>query len=144
MRFLILIIIVTVFNSFSFGQTSYGYVERDAESQVDWSEVGRNFSDMLQQKAYEREAKIEALKKLPSIAIKHLHEYTELTGNKIKDDKIIALFNKAFDKIESIENDFWSGQNGYRGISASDKYVSDLQDIISVTEREYLRILRGF
>ena len=143
MRFLILIITVIVFNSLSFGQ-GFGYVERGAESQVNWAEVSKGFSDKILKANKERKARIEVLEKLPSIAIKYLHEYTELTGNKIKDDKIIELFNKAFDKIESIENDFWSGQNGYRGISASDKYVSDLQDIIDVTEREYLRILRGF
>lgn len=37
MRFLILIITVIVFNSLSFGQ-GFGYVERGAESQVNWAE----------------------------------------------------------------------------------------------------------
>lgn len=43
--------------------TYYKYVERNAEDQINWAEVGKNMSDMLQQEAQAREQKKAALDK---------------------------------------------------------------------------------
>ena len=42
-------------------KTYYGYKERDAESQINWAEVGKNFSDMLSEEAKVREDKKAAI-----------------------------------------------------------------------------------
>ena len=36
-------------------KTFYGYAERDADSQLDWSKIGKDFSDMLSKEASDRE-----------------------------------------------------------------------------------------
>ena len=36
-------------------KTFYGYAERDADSQLDWSKIGKDFSDMLSKEAEDRE-----------------------------------------------------------------------------------------
>jgi len=42
-------------------KTFYGYQQRDAESQINWAEVGKNFSDMLSEEARVREEKKAAI-----------------------------------------------------------------------------------
>ena len=41
--------------------TAYKYVEREAENQINWAEVGSNFSNMLNEEARVREEKKSAI-----------------------------------------------------------------------------------
>jgi hypothetical protein len=48
--------------------TKFGYVDRDADSRVNWADIGKSFSDMLITKREEGEAEFKALDNLATVA----------------------------------------------------------------------------
>ena len=55
-------------------ETFYGYQERDPESQINWAEVGKNFSDMLAEEARVREEKKSAIDEATREAQRKINE----------------------------------------------------------------------
>ena len=48
--------------------SKFGYVDRDADSRVNWADIGKSFSDMLITKREEGEAEFKALDNLATVA----------------------------------------------------------------------------
>lgn len=108
--------------------TSYGYVERNLENDVNWGAVGKGFSDMLIAERDEREAKKASLDEMMTKTQDELSKNVPLGYNTDFNDRITSFIPNANAYVLSINKDLKSG-----AITPAE-YMSKMQKLNSSTD----------
>jgi hypothetical protein len=108
--------------------TSYGYVERNLENDVNWGAVGKGFSDMLIAERDEREAKKASLDEMMTKTQDELSKNVPLGYNTDFNDRMTSFIPNANAYVLSINKDLKSG-----AITPAE-YMSKMQKLNSSTD----------
>ena len=108
--------------------TSYGYVERNLENDVNWGAVGKGFSDMLIAERDERTAKKAALDDIMYKTQEELSKNVPLGYNTDFNDKITSFIPNANSYVLAINKDLKAG------VITPAEYMSKMQKLNSSTD----------
>jgi hypothetical protein len=116
------LILLTNFNIL--GQTYFGYQPRGNNSNVDYSKVGKDFSDAIQKKTQEREELKKYYDEMYYKAKSNLTSMTQLTANSAINSKILLMQSSALNRLD------WLNYSLKNGTLSENNYTSRVNDLL--------------